>query len=71
MSLKRARARAHNLLKSDLKGALESQRTKGTAVRGLRLYSVIVKRYYTPAVRGLRLREKVRPTAANINLTKR
>jgi hypothetical protein len=25
------------MLKSDLKGALESQRTKGTAVRGLRL----------------------------------
>jgi hypothetical protein len=58
------------LLKSDLKGALKSQRTKGTVVRELRLYSVIVNKYYTPAVRGLRLREKVHPTAANINLTK-
>ena len=38
LSLKRARARAHNLLKSELRRALESQRTKGTAVRGLRLY---------------------------------
>jgi hypothetical protein len=70
LRLKRARARAHNLLKSDLKGALESQRTKGTAVRGLRLCSIIISKYYTPAVRGLRLREKVRPTAANMNLTK-
>ena len=40
------------LLRSKLRSALESQRTKGIAVR------------------GLRLREKVCPTAANINLTK-
>ena len=58
------------LLKSKLRRALESQRTKGTAVRGLRLYSIIISKYYTPAVRELRLREKVHPTAANINLTK-
>ena len=58
------------VLKSELRTALESQRTKGTAVRGLRLYSIIISKYYTPAVRGLRLREKVRPTAANFNLTK-
>ena len=58
------------LLKSELRRALESQRTKGTAVRGLRLYSIIISKYYTPAVRELRLREKVRPTVANINLTK-
>ena len=57
-------------MKSELRRALESQRTKGTAVRGLRLYPIIISKYYTPAVRGLRLREKVRPTAANINLTK-
>ena len=70
LSLKRARARAHNLLKSELRRALESQRTKGTAVRALKLYSIIISKYYTPAVRGLRLREKVHLTAANINLTK-
>ena len=56
--------------RSDIAYTLESQRTKGTAVRGLSLYSIIISKYYTPAVRGLRLREKVRPTAANINLTK-
>ena len=39
-------------------------------MRGLRLYSSIIYRYYTPAVRELRLREKVHPTAANMNLTK-
>ena len=39
-------------------------------MRGLRLYSIIISKYYTPAVRGLRLKEKVRLTAANINLTK-
>jgi hypothetical protein len=58
------------LLKSDLKGALESQRTKGTAVEGLRLYFSITEGYYIPIVEGLRLREKVCPTAANINLAK-
>jgi hypothetical protein len=31
---------------------------------------MITESYYTPVVEGLRLREKVRPTAANINLTK-
>ena len=39
-------------------------------MRGLRLYSIIISKYYTPAVRGLRLKEKVRLTATNINLTK-
>ena len=39
-------------------------------MRGLRLYSIIMSKYYTPAVRGLRLKEKARLTAANINLTK-
>jgi hypothetical protein len=39
-------------------------------VEGLRLYFMIIESYYTPAVEGLRLREKVCPTAANINLTK-
>ena len=39
-------------------------------MEGLRLYFMITESYYTPAVEGLRLREKVRPTAANINLTK-
>ena len=39
-------------------------------MRGLRLYSMIISKYYTPAVRGLRLKDKVRLTAANINLTK-
>ena len=52
LSLKRMQASAHNLLKSKLRRVLESQRTKGTAVR------------------ELRLREKVHPTAANMNLTK-
>ena len=37
IGLKRAWARAYNLLISDLKRALESQRTKGTAMEGLRL----------------------------------
>ena len=46
-----SRAKEPLLLKFELRRALESQRTKGTAVR------------------GLRLREKVCPTAANINLT--
>ena len=58
------------VLKSELRMALESQRTKRTAVRGLRLYSIIISKYYTPAVRGLRLWENVHLTAANINLTK-
>ena len=39
-------------------------------MRGLRLYSIIISKYYTPAVRGLRLKEKVHLTAANMNLTK-
>jgi hypothetical protein len=39
-------------------------------VEGLRLYFIITEGYYIPAVEGLRLREKVHPTAANINLTK-
>ena len=39
-------------------------------MEGLRLYSIIISKYYTPAVRGLRLKEKVRLTAANMNLTK-
>jgi hypothetical protein len=39
-------------------------------VEGLRLYFIIIKDYYISAVEGLRLREKVHPTAANINLTK-
>ena len=39
-------------------------------MRGLRLYSIIISKYYTPAVRGLRLKEKVCLTAANMNLTK-
>jgi len=68
--LKRARARAHNLLKPEIKRALESQRTKGTAMEGLRLYFTIKNVYYTPAMEGLRLRGKFRSTVANINLTK-
>jgi hypothetical protein len=43
---------------------------KGTAVEGLRLYFIITEDYYIPIVEELRLREKVHPTAANINLTK-
>jgi hypothetical protein len=39
-------------------------------VEGLRLYFIITEDYYIPAVEGLRLREKVHSTAANINLTK-
>ena len=39
-------------------------------MEGLRLYFIITEHYYIPAVKGLRLREKVHPTAANINLTK-
>jgi hypothetical protein len=39
-------------------------------VEGLRLYFIIIEHYYIPAVEGLRLKEKVCPTAANINLTK-
>jgi len=50
--------------------ALESQRTKGTAMEGLRLYFTIKNVYYIPAMEGLRLRGKIRSTAANINLTK-
>jgi len=50
--------------------ALESQRTKGTAMEGLRLYLTIKNVYYIPAIEGLRLRGKICSTAANINLTK-
>ena len=57
-------------VKCDQKRALESQRTKGTAMEGLRLYLTIRNVYYTPAMEGLRLRGKIRSTAANINLTK-
>jgi hypothetical protein len=39
-------------------------------VEGLRLYFIIKEHYYIPVVEGLRLREKVCPTTANINLTK-
>ena len=58
------------MLKPRVWEALESQRTKGTAVRGWRLYSIIISKYYTPAVRGWRLKENIRLTAANMNLTK-
>ena len=49
------------LLISNLKRALESQRTKGTAMEGLRLYLIIENNVYISAMEGLRLREKSAP----------
>jgi hypothetical protein len=54
--LKSSRARAHNLIETVLEGALESQRTKGTAEELLRLYLIGKRLYYTPAEELLRLR---------------
>jgi hypothetical protein len=51
-------------------GSLSYRGYKGTAAEGLRLYFIIIEDYYIPIVEELRLREKVCPTAANINLTK-
>ena len=49
------------MLISNLKRALESQRTKGTAMEGLRLYFIIENNVQIPAMEGLRLREKYAP----------
>jgi hypothetical protein len=51
-------------------GALESQRTKGTAEELLRLYLMDKELYYTPAEKLLRLRGKTCSSATNMNLTK-
>jgi hypothetical protein len=44
------------MIETVLEGALESQRTKGTAEKLLRLYLIGKRLYYTPAEELLRLR---------------
>ena len=46
---------------SDQERALELQKTKGTAMEGLRLYIIIETNAHIPAMEGLRLREKSTP----------